>query len=264
GDDYGRPAPAPTSPASRGAERSALPRSARRPAGRGPPGRATSSSASTASGSGPPTRPAGSWSRRSSACGTSSRRSSSPTRSGSTCSAWASTTARPSWSRPRRSFLRPPAPGAGTSRIRLTSAVTVLSSDDPVRVFQDFATLDLLSGGRAEIMAGRGSFIESFPLFGFDLEDYDELFAEKLGLLLALRGSERVTWSGQHRPPIADLAVYPRPLQDPLPVWVAVGGSANSAIRAGALGLPMALAIIGGEPQPFVPFAELHPAAPRR
>ena len=156
------------------------------------------------------------------------------------------------------------AAGARTSRIRLTSAVTVLSSDDPVRVFQDFATLDLLSGGRAEIMAGRGSFIESFPLFGFDLEDYDELFAEKLGLLLALRGSERVTWSGHHRPPIADLAVYPRPLQDPLPVWVAVGGSANSAIRAGALGLPMALAIIGGEPERFVPFAELHREAARR
>jgi probable LLM family oxidoreductase len=145
-----------------------------------------------------------------------------------------------------------------TERIRLTSAVSVLSSDDPVRVFQDFATLDLLSGGRAEIMAGRGSFIESFPLFGYDLNDYDELFAEKLELLLALRESERVTWSGRHRAPIEDRGVYPRPLQEPLPVWVAVGGSPQSAIRAGALGLPMALAIIGGLPERFVPFAELH------
>src|SRR5882672_7572534 len=112
-----------------------------------------------------------------------------------------------------------------SDRIRLTSAVSVISSDDPVRVFQDFATLDLLSGGRAEIMAGRGSFIESFPLFGFDLEDYDELFAEKLELLLAVRESEHVTWSGKHRPPLDGLGVYPRPLQDPLPVWVAVGGT---------------------------------------
>jgi probable LLM family oxidoreductase len=151
-----------------------------------------------------------------------------------------------------------------TQRIRLSSAVTVLSSDDPVRVFQDFATLDLLSGGRAEIMAGRGSFIESFPLFGFDLEDYDELFAEKLELLLQIRDSERVTWSGKHRPPLDGLGVYPRPLQNPLPVWVAVGGSPNSAIRAGMLGLPMALAIIGGEPAKFVPFAELHREAARR
>ena len=145
-----------------------------------------------------------------------------------------------------------------TQRIRLTSAVTVLSSDDPVRVFQDFATLDLLSGGRAEIMAGRGSFVESFPLFGYDLGLYDELFAEKLELLLALRASERVTWSGRHRAPIDDLAVHPRPLQDPLPVWVAVGGNPESALRAGALGLPMALAIIGGMPERFAPFAELH------
>ena len=150
------------------------------------------------------------------------------------------------------------AAAARTQRIRLTSAVTVLSSDDPVRVFQDFATLDLLSGGRAEIMAGRGSFIESFPLFGYDLGHYDELFAEKLELLLALRASERVTWSGRHRAPIDDLAVYPRPLQDPLPVWVAVGGNPESALRAGALGLPMALAIIGGMPERFAPFAELH------
>ena len=145
-----------------------------------------------------------------------------------------------------------------TRRIRLTSAVSVLSSDDPVRVFQEFATLDLLSGGRAEIMAGRGSFIESFPLFGYELSDYDALFAEKLELLLELRRSERVTWAGKHRPPLEDLGVYPRPLQDPLPVWVAVGGSPDSAIRAGALGLPMALAIIGGLPERFAPFAELH------
>lgn len=145
-----------------------------------------------------------------------------------------------------------------TKQIRLSSAVTVLSSDDPVRVFQEFATLDLLSGGRAEIMVGRGSFIESFPLFGYDLHDYDELFVEKLDLLLKLRGSERVTWSGKHRPPLNDLGVYPRPLQDPIPVWVAVGGTPNSATRAGALGLPMALAIIGGLPERFAPFAELH------
>jgi probable LLM family oxidoreductase len=151
-----------------------------------------------------------------------------------------------------------------TERIRLTSAVTVLSSDDPVRVFQEFATVDLLSGGRAEIMAGRGSFIESFPLFGYDLDDYDDLFAEKLELLLALRESERVTWSGRHRPALEDRPVYPRPVQDPLPVWVAVGGNAGSAIRAGALGLPMALAIIGGQPERFVPFAELHREAARR
>jgi probable LLM family oxidoreductase len=145
-----------------------------------------------------------------------------------------------------------------TNRIRLTSAVTVLSSDDPVRVFEEFATLDLLSGGRAEIMAGRGSFIESFPLFGYDLADYDELFAEKLELLLQLRESVRVTWSGKHRAPLDDAGVYPRPLQDPLPIWVAVGGNPESAVRAGMLGLPMALAIIGGQPERFAPFADLH------
>ena len=145
-----------------------------------------------------------------------------------------------------------------TKRIRLTSAVTVLSSDDPVRVFQQFATLDLLSGGRAEIMAGRGSFIESFPLFGYDLEDYDALFAEKLDLLLKLRDSERITWAGEHRAPLQELGVYPRPLQNPLPVWIAVGGTPASATRAGALGLPMALAIIGGQPERFAPFAEIH------
>jgi probable LLM family oxidoreductase len=147
---------------------------------------------------------------------------------------------------------------ARTERIRLTSAVSVISSDDPVRVFQDFATLDLLSGGRAEIMAGRGSFIESFPLFGFDLDDYDELFAEKLQLLLALRDQERVNWAGRHRAPIADLGVYPRPVQEPLPVWLAAGGNPPSAIRAGRLGLPLALAIIGGQPERFAGFAELH------
>ena len=151
-----------------------------------------------------------------------------------------------------------------TTNIRLTSAVSVISSDDPVRVFQDFATLDLLSGGRAEIMAGRGSFIESFPLFGFDLSDYDELFAEKLELLLKLRESVRVTWSGKHRAPLDNLGVYPRPVQDPLPIWVAVGGTPQSVIRTGALGLPMALAIIGGEPERFAPLAQLHREAARR
>jgi probable LLM family oxidoreductase len=150
-----------------------------------------------------------------------------------------------------------------TRRIRLTSAVSVISSDDPIRVFQDFATLDLLSGGRAEIMAGRGSFVESFPLFGHDLRDYDALFAEKLGLLLAVRERERVTWSGAFRPPLDDRGVYPRPAQDPLPVWVAVGGTPESAIRAGALGLPLALGIIGGLPERFAPFAELHRRAAR-
>lgn len=145
-----------------------------------------------------------------------------------------------------------------TKQIRLTSAVTVLSSDDPVRVFQDFATLDLVTGGRAEIMVGRGSFIESFPLFGNDLDEYDELFTEKLDLLLKLRASERVTWSGKHRAPIDDLAVYPRPIQNPLPVWIAVGGTPASVVRAGTLGLPLALAIIGGEPERFVPLVDLY------
>ncbi len=153
---------------------------------------------------------------------------------------------------------------ARTHRIRLSSAVTVLSSDDPVRVFQDFSTLDLLSEGRAEIMAGRGSFVESFPLFGYALEDYDELFSEKLELLLALRESERVSWSGRHRPALEEAGVYPRPLQDPLPVWIAVGGTPQSVVRAGALGLPMALAIIGGAPERFGPLAELYREAARR
>jgi probable LLM family oxidoreductase len=153
---------------------------------------------------------------------------------------------------------------ARTQRIRLTSAVTVLSSDDPVRVYQDFATLDLLSNGRAEIMAGRGSFTESFPLFGQSLDDYDELFAEKLELLLAVRAQERVTWRGQHRPPIKDRGVYPRALQNPLPVWIAVGGTPQSIVRAGVLGLPLMLAIIGGEPARFAPLVAMYRNAARR
>jgi probable LLM family oxidoreductase len=156
------------------------------------------------------------------------------------------------------------AAAARTKRIRLTSAVSVLSSDDPVRVFQDFATLDLISDGRAEIMAGRGSFTESFPLFGYDLADYDDLFEEKLDLLLRVRASERVTWHGTHRPAIEDLPVFPRPLQHPLPVWIAVGGHPESVVRAGRLGLPLALAIIGGEPRRFVPLVELYRQAGRR
>ncbi len=145
-----------------------------------------------------------------------------------------------------------------TSRIRLSSAVTVLSSDDPVRVLQQFAEVDLLSGGRAEIMAGRGSFTESFPLFGYDLDDYDELYAEKLELLLALRGDDPVTWSGRHRAALTATTVWPRPLQAPLPVWVAVGGSPQSVVRAGTLGLPLTLAIIGGQPARFAPLVELY------
>ena len=156
------------------------------------------------------------------------------------------------------------AAAARTKQIRLSSAVTVLSSADPVRVFQDFATLDLLSGGRAEIMAGRGSFTESFPLFGNDLEDYDELFAEKLELLLALRESERVTWSGNHRPALHEAGVYPRPLQQPLPIWIAVGGSPGSVVRAGTLGLPLMLAIIGGMPARFAQLMDLYREAARR
>jgi probable LLM family oxidoreductase len=151
------------------------------------------------------------------------------------------------------------AAAARTERIRLTSAVTVLSSEEPVRVFQDFATIDLISGGRAEIMVGRGSFIESFPLFGQDLAAYDELFAEKLELLLRVRASERVTWPGsRHRAPIDDRPVYPRPLQDPIPIWVAVGGTMPSVVRAASKGLPMALAIIGGTAARFRPLVELY------
>jgi probable LLM family oxidoreductase len=148
--------------------------------------------------------------------------------------------------------------GAQTRQIRLSSAVTVLSSDDPVRVFEQFAHVDLISSGRAEIMAGRGSFIESFPLFGYDLSDYDELFAEKLELLLAIRDGERVTWHGRLRAPLDNAGVWPRPVQDPLPVWIAVGGSPGSVVRAARLGLPLALAIIGGQTARFLPFVDLY------
>ena len=156
------------------------------------------------------------------------------------------------------------AAAARTRTIRLTSAVTVLSSDDPVRVYQEFATLDLISNGRAEIMAGRGSFIESFPLFGYDLDDYDTLFSEKLELLLKIRDNERVTWAGEHRAPLRDQPIYPRALQDTLPIWVAVGGTPQSVARAGALGLPLAIAIIGGEPERFAPLVALYREAARR
>ena len=151
-----------------------------------------------------------------------------------------------------------------TKRIRLTSAVTVLSSEDPVRVFQQYATIDLLSGGRAEIMAGRGSFIESFPLFGYNLSDYDSLFTEKLELLLRLRDEKRLSWSGKHRAALEDQAIFPRPLQDPLPVWIAVGGTPQSVARAGALGLPLALAIIGGQPARFAPLMDLYRQSAQR
>ncbi len=151
-----------------------------------------------------------------------------------------------------------------TQRIHLSSAVTVLSSEDPVRVFEQFAEVDLLSGGRAEIMAGRGSFIESFPLFGYDLDDYDELYAEKLDLLLRIREQVHVTWSGRHRAPLQDAGVWPRPVQDPLPIWVAVGGTPQSVVRAGTLGLPLTIAIIGGQPERFAPLVELYREAGRR
>jgi probable LLM family oxidoreductase len=156
------------------------------------------------------------------------------------------------------------AAAARTKNIRLTSAVSVISSDDPVRVFEEFATLDLISNGRAEIMAGRGSFIESFPLFGYDLQDYDSLFAEKLDLLLKIRAGERVTWSGKHRAPLNGLGVYPRPVQSPLPVWIAVGGTPESVVRAGTLGLPLAVAIIGGLPEQFGPLVQLYREAAKR
>jgi probable LLM family oxidoreductase len=152
---------------------------------------------------------------------------------------------------------------ARTERVRLSSAVTVLSSDDPVRVFQEFAELDLISGGRAEIMAGRGSFIESFPLFGYELDDYDELFAEKLELLLKIRDNPVVSWSGRHRAPLDEAVVWPRPVQEPLPVWVAVGGTPSSVIRAGTLGLPLTIAIIGGTFDRFVPLVNLYRQAAR-
>ena len=150
------------------------------------------------------------------------------------------------------------AAAARTKSIRLSSAVTVLSSDDPVRVFQDFASLDLISEGRAEIMAGRGSFIESFPLFGYDLRDYNELFTEKLEMLLKIRESEHVHWSGKHRPSLEGQGVYPRPAQQELPIWIAVGGTPESVARAGRLGLPLALAIIGGLPEQFAPLVDLY------
>ena len=145
-----------------------------------------------------------------------------------------------------------------TQRIRLTSAVTVLSSADPVRVFQNFATLDLLSQGRAEIVAGRGSFVDSFPLFGFRLEDYDALFAENLDLLLKIRDDEHVTWSGRFRAPLTGQGIYPRSLQNPLPIWLGVGGTPNSFVRAGTLGLPLMVAIIGGETRSFRPLIDLY------
>src|ERR1700726_1747278 len=151
-----------------------------------------------------------------------------------------------------------------TKNIRLTSAVTVLSAADPVRIFQEFATLDLISHGRAEIVAGRGSFVESYPLFGLRLEDYDELFAEKLDLLLAIREDTRVRWSGRHRAPLTGQAVYPRPLQNPLPIWVGVGGTPESFARAGMLGLPLMVAIIGGEPRRFRPLIDLYREAGKR
>ncbi len=170
----------------------------------------------------------------------------------------------------RREYLdsAPPvilgAAAARTHRIRLTSAVTVLSSADPVRVFQEFATLDLLSQGRAEMVVGRGSSIESFPLFGFRLEDYDSLFAEKLDLLLNIRENEHVHWSGRHRAALTGQGVYPRPLQDPLPIWLGVGGTPQSFARAGALGLPLMVAIIGGRPERFRPLVDVYREMGRR
>src|SRR5712671_1799969 len=170
----------------------------------------------------------------------------------------------------RRDYLdsAPPiilaAAATGTQRIRLTSAVTVLSSADPVRVFQNFATLDLLSQGRAEMVVGRGSFIESFPLFGLQLKDYDSLFAEKLDLLLKIRENEHVHWSGKHRAALTGQGVYPRPVQNPLPIWLGVGGTPQSFARAGALGLPLMVAIIGGETRRFRPLIDLYWEAGRR
>ncbi len=156
------------------------------------------------------------------------------------------------------------AAAARTKRIRLTSAVTVLSAADPVRVFQNFATLDLISRGRAEMVVGRGSSIEAFPLFGYDLQDYDELFAEKLDLLLKIRANEFVTWSGKFRPALKNLPVYPRPLQDSLPIWIGVGGTPESFIRAGTLGLPLMVAVIGGETHQFRPLVDLYREAGKR
>lgn len=156
------------------------------------------------------------------------------------------------------------AAAARTTRIRLTSAVTVLSSADPVRVFQNFATIDLLSRGRAEMVVGRGSFIDSFPLFGKRLEDYDDLFAENLDLLLTIRANEHVHWSGRHRAPLTGQGVYPRPMQDPLPIWLGVGGTPQSFVRAGELGLPLMVAVIGGETRRFRPLLDLYREAGAR
>src|SRR5437773_11407269 len=170
----------------------------------------------------------------------------------------------------RREFLdyAPPvilaAAAARTRKIRLTSAVTVLSATDPVRIFQEFATLDLLSKGRAEMVVGRGSSIEAFPLFGFRLQDYDSLFQEKLDLLLKIRDNEHVHWSGKYRPRLSGQGVYPRPLQNPLPIWVGVGGTPTSFVRAGMLGLPLMVAIIGGETRRFRPLIDLYREAGRR
>ena len=170
----------------------------------------------------------------------------------------------------RREFLdsAPPvilgAAAARTQNIRLTSAVTVLSAADPVRVFQEFATLDLLSQGRVEMVVGRGSFIEAFPLFGLRLEDYDSVFAEKLDLLLKIRDNEHVHWSGEYRPALTGQGVYPRPLQNPLPIWVGVGGTPGSFVRVGVLGLPLAVAIIGGQTRHFRPLIDLYKEAGRR
>lgn len=153
------------------------------------------------------------------------------------------------------------AAAARTKKIRLTSAVTVLSATDPVRVFQEFATLDLISRGRAELVVGRGSFTESFPLFGFKLEDYDALFLEKLELLIQIQNNEKVTWSGKFRPPLENQMIYPRPFQDPMPLWIGVGGSPQSFIRAGKLGIPLMLAIIGGEPKRFRDLVDMYKEA---
>lgn len=151
-----------------------------------------------------------------------------------------------------------------TKRIRLTSAVTVLSAADPVRVFQNFATLDLVSQGRAEMVVGRGSFTEAFPLFGLNLHEYDELFSEKLDLLLNIQKNETVTWSGKHRPALKNQAIYPRPLQDPFPIWLGVGGTPESFVRAGTLGLPLMVAVIGGETHRFRPLIDLYREAGKR
>ena len=150
------------------------------------------------------------------------------------------------------------AAAATTENIRLTSAVAVISAMDPVRLFQNYATLDLISNGRAEIVAGRGSFTEAFPLFGLDFSDYDDLYAEKLNLLLKIRDEEEITWSGRFRPPLDNQKVYPRPLQKKLPVWVGVGGTPASFVRAGELGLPLMVAVIGGETHRFRPLVDLY------